>query len=964
MKTIDRQLDWIVSYTILVRVNLKGRPSVFWRRIVSAAALLPLLVVVCGAQIGNYETSWVGNTFGGKPDMLHVQLNIDGLFVSSDGHCYTTSSWDEGGRTDSIYQNGGLTTPPDFCGDLNSDQVATDSSGNIYVSQNGSGPGYLPGGDIGNGAVLESYQPNGARNWISQGLEFVSLADVDPGSETDVYDLGHHFTMNYANTVAGTEWSYRSCTYNQFKYPNDPRYRHDLTVVNSVYARRIQGKLFLFMSNQAGAFFMIYRFNPATDGDIAIPCGGFSYGAFQNKYTDLANSPTNGEWIWYDANANGNPEPNEFTQPANAQHIDNQWWWTDSNGDVWESRGEGPAIGHYVCQGLDTNGIPKYDWNHFTALAAPSGFTDVAKILYFPANDTMYLMGNSLSQLACYTNWSAGNRTATWSVAIPNSGPSTVSPEGMAGAGGYVFINYYVPHQILVYNATNGVFAGSLIPGPEVGGQGAVGNVDQPMCINAYQRTNGEYLIFGEEDYQTKVLMYRWNPSVVVSSGTNFIEGANVTSPTTMAVGFSPYAIDSASVVPSNFTIKNAQGVGLNVTGATLDDSCHQYVVLNISPSTPFSLTNGAKYVVSVNGITSSNGSLTIAPNSRATNTLGGAVLLRYFNVNNTSGTIADLLTEPNFVDNTPAQTYLEQAIEQTDGNGPFGEQWLGYFQPPATGDYTFHINSDGQSELFLSLDSTVTNEQMLCAQYGAGPSRAWINGDYSCCNDNPAAKASAPTYLVAGNKYFLQALYEGPGNQDKNCSVTWAYTSGGVSYSVTNYNTPRSVGLVPWALTNGQVWVTPAATNPAAGTPFELTGQSLVAPTGPNSYRWYLNGALILNATGENYIVTSAERNHTGNYQLVLTTKNPSLSFTSAPVMVAVNLPQATMTYTCTQTNSAAALVLGWGVAGVLQQTPSLSPAGWVAVPGAPSGTNGGTYNIPLANTQPAMYYRLKQWP
>jgi hypothetical protein len=70
---------------------------------------------------------------------------------------------------------------------------------------------------------------------------------VDPGSETDVYDLGHHFTMNYANTVAGTEWSYRSCTYNQFKYPNDPRYRHDLTVVNSVYARRIQGKLFLFM---------------------------------------------------------------------------------------------------------------------------------------------------------------------------------------------------------------------------------------------------------------------------------------------------------------------------------------------------------------------------------------------------------------------------------------------------------------------------------------------------------------------------------------------------------------------------------------------------------------------------------------------------------------------------------------------------------------------------------------------
>jgi hypothetical protein len=319
------------------------------------------------------------------------------------------------------------------------------------------------------------------------------------------------------------EWSYRSCTCNQFKYPNDCRYRHDLTVVNSLSVRRIQGKLFLFMSNQAGAFFVIYRFNPSTDGDIAIPCGGFSYGAFQNKYIDLANSPTNGEWIWYDANANGNPEANEFSQPANARHIDNQWWWTDSSGDVWESRGEGPAIGHFVCQGLDSNGIPKYDWKHFSALAAPSGFSGIDKILYMPSTDNMYLMGNSLSMIACYAHWSAGNRRAAWSVAIPNSSSSANNPKaaGMAMAGNYVFINYYVPHQVLIYDAANGSFAGTIIPGPEVGGQKAAGTVDCPMCINAYRRTNGEYLIFGEEDYQAKVLMYRWNPTAAVTSVSN-----------------------------------------------------------------------------------------------------------------------------------------------------------------------------------------------------------------------------------------------------------------------------------------------------------------------------------------------------------------------------------------------------------------------------------------------------------
>jgi hypothetical protein len=42
------------------------------------------------------------------------------------------------------------------------------------------------------------------------------MADVDPDSETDFYDLAHLFTMNNANTLPGTEWNYRSCTFNQF----------------------------------------------------------------------------------------------------------------------------------------------------------------------------------------------------------------------------------------------------------------------------------------------------------------------------------------------------------------------------------------------------------------------------------------------------------------------------------------------------------------------------------------------------------------------------------------------------------------------------------------------------------------------------------------------------------------------------------------------------------------------------
>jgi hypothetical protein len=103
----------------------------------SVVILHGLPTLVCGAASLNYVTSWVGNTFGGTSNMKHVQLNVDGMFVTLDGKCYTTSTWDEGGRTDSICQNGDLISSPDFCGDRNSDQVVTDGQYLYYAGWNG-----------------------------------------------------------------------------------------------------------------------------------------------------------------------------------------------------------------------------------------------------------------------------------------------------------------------------------------------------------------------------------------------------------------------------------------------------------------------------------------------------------------------------------------------------------------------------------------------------------------------------------------------------------------------------------------------------------------------------------------------------------------------------------------------------------------------------------------------------------
>jgi prepilin-type processing-associated H-X9-DG protein len=71
-------------------------------------------------------------------------------------------------------------------------------------------------------------------------------------------------------------------TVNRFKYPNDPRVDH-LSDVGSrslgYGAVRIRGRLFMIRSDQGGYRFEMFRFNPKTDGQVAIPSVVMAIGA-------------------------------------------------------------------------------------------------------------------------------------------------------------------------------------------------------------------------------------------------------------------------------------------------------------------------------------------------------------------------------------------------------------------------------------------------------------------------------------------------------------------------------------------------------------------------------------------------------------------------------------------------------------------------------------------------------------
>ncbi|MGI4788127.1 MAG: hypothetical protein ACRYFS_04685 [Janthinobacterium lividum] len=414
--------------------------------------------------------------------------------------------------------------------------VGADSSGNIYVAQDGSNsvPGLSTGGA---GAVLESYTGS-TRNWQLYDLAFTDCADVDPASENDSYTKDAHWAMNWSKTAPGSEASYKGYTLNPFKYPQDPRLHAGFGNQANAWVRTIQGHKFLISTNMYAGQLAFFRFNAATDGETAIPSTLFASSHANADSTGWPeNQPGAGEWIWRDANGDGAMSAGEYAQPAPAANAPSGvWgWWVDSKGDVWEATQTG-GIRHFACQGLDSRGNPLYDFSHVTAAPMPSDFTDLERIEYFPATDTMYLSGYSNAQpnnnnywkiigrtICRYDHWSTGPTLhAGYPVVPPFNGTktaaSTVQIGSMDVAGSYLFTSHVAQNQIEVYSTDTGALVGTIVPTPAIGGNGTgdptplpLGWDDIPYGVRAYQRTSGEYDIFYEDDWLGKVVMYRWS---------------------------------------------------------------------------------------------------------------------------------------------------------------------------------------------------------------------------------------------------------------------------------------------------------------------------------------------------------------------------------------------------------------------------------------------------------------------
>lgn len=244
---------------------------------------------------------------------------------------------------------------------------------------------------------------------------------------------------------------------------------------------------------------------------------------------------------------------------------------------------------------------------------------------------------------------------------------------------------------------------------------------------------------------------------------------------------------------------------------------------------------------------------------------------------------VNDLRAAPGYPNSPTSTNLVEDFFEApTDVDDSYGQRMHGYIIPPVSGNYTFWIASDDNSELWLSTDQTQTNQKKIASVAAWTSPREWTK---------EAGQKSTAQNLQANKPYYIAALQkEGAGGD--NLAVRWLR--------------PDSVdeGPIPakYLLPFGTSFVAPIITKE----PPDLTvieGQIgtfsvEVDPSSPATPQWFRNSAAV---TGTQSLslpvgpVTFADANST--FQVVLTNFMGSTTSRVATLNIAADITPPSLT-------------------------------------------------------------------
>lgn len=396
----------------------------------------------------------------------------------------------------------GVVTPSKFWGIRG---VGMDAEGNLFVAMSEMG------------TVLRKFTPGGSLAWEIYGHFFVDVACADPLADGEnVWGIQEHYKMDYGRP-AGQEARWVGYSLDRHKYPNDPRGltfvkqqgEHGLTSPQVVY---LEGRRFLFVGGMfASNFINIFRY----DGEIAVPSGLILQWGNPLYRTDLTWPPNRpaGTSIWRDSSGDGDYQADEFA--PNAEKVQPGPFWVDRNGDIWMAHG----AFRYLFQGLDPKGNPIYRADKIASWDPPQGMKKPSRAWYDVDSDTLVAAEEGVDEkgrpdmrhigrIFVCKGYRAGNRQAVTFTSGAGREAGCV-----AAAGEYVFTGGWKTRgRVWVNRMTDGKEVGVFEPGSTLGGIENTGWIDLLTGINAHKRKDGEYLVFVEEDYKAKAILYRWRP--------------------------------------------------------------------------------------------------------------------------------------------------------------------------------------------------------------------------------------------------------------------------------------------------------------------------------------------------------------------------------------------------------------------------------------------------------------------
>ncbi|HEV8200959.1 MAG TPA: PA14 domain-containing protein [Candidatus Polarisedimenticolia bacterium] len=471
--------------------------------------------------------------------------------------------------------------------------IGADSAGNVYVSTIGWNANVSTMFTVGAGTMLQKFNTSKVLQWNRHGLEFVDCADADPDNPTQVYTKDGRYDIDYTQAAPGLGWTHKAYTVDRVTYPDDPRLQTEVTApdLNSHTAAiyRVEGQKVMTVRGMHGRFPMaIWRFSPANP-EIAVPaaimgnespdigcededdCPDLQYcdvtqvckctGDQQctvGQYCDATGRcsqvwppghPTDGTWIWVDANGNGQFDDGYSSGallPYSYAHF------MDEHGNIWYGGGTGEpqTIRKFVMSGLNASGVPQYSMSNVQTFTNPSDINSMERVAYISLTNTMYLAGYTPTYhrgpgdsvhgpdsdwggagtvLYRYDNW-GGTPNQRWGVLLPyvdnGTGPAWM-PEvhalDLAVEGDYVFVAMNIPprfpgsfftSEIRVYRNSDGSYQGTLQPTTDGVGD-YLSFMDTRGAIRAqYVAALGIYAVFIEDDLQAKVQMYKFDPGL------------------------------------------------------------------------------------------------------------------------------------------------------------------------------------------------------------------------------------------------------------------------------------------------------------------------------------------------------------------------------------------------------------------------------------------------------------------